>query len=718
MARDSDALVLQLSADIRRLQKGMEKGANTVDREAARMEKRAQRAAQEMSRSFGRAFDTAQASAQIAFLGIAAYSVKAASDAAELQSAFEVAFKESTKDAEAFAKTLADKVGRSVTDVKGQMTGLQLVLSGMGLSGQQALDIIQKLTARAVDIGSLFNVSDAEAMQAVISGITGETEPLKRFGAVINEAAVKAELLRLGFKGNAEQAPEAAKAIARTNLILQKTAVAAGDAERTQGSLANQTKRMQGDFKDAAIALGNSLLPAMLSATKTATGLTNAFTDLPEGVQLASLALLGLVAASGPISRVITGMKALIAWTGNARIALAGLGAIGVAGLSGATALLADSWMSQAATKEKYDLRDKVLANPNGATDEDLAKALAVAKSDREMAKKLNGDVKGKPVDQTYQNLLAEQRRRQADAAQTQTVMQLAAQRREQTKIDAESQGALALLEGQKVGVGGAAKTAAKAGATAKTTPKSALATAQRSDFDNSSLGVYTEDQLRTMAILAGEIRLDTELFNDELEATGGVLDPIIAKQQELARQAAYVGQGISYAFGDAIARGEDFGATMTRVFQNMLAEWLALKAAGFLGVDLEGGGVTKGGRLDKILSKIPSFDGGGSTGNAARAGGLDGKGGFLAMMHPRENVTDFTRNMPSASQMGRAAPTMVNQSLRFDMKGAVVTEDLLSQMQRMASRAQETAIRQADRNAGKSFAGRVRSLNTLGTVR
>ncbi|MEP2955517.1 MAG: hypothetical protein ABJN39_09265 [Sulfitobacter sp.] len=40
----------------------------------------------------------------------------------------------------------------------------------------------------------------------------------------------------------------------------------------------------------------------------------------------------------------------------------------------------------------------------------------------------------------------------------------------------------------------------------------------------------------------------------------------------------------------------------------------------------------------------LASFDGGGYTGNGPRSGGLDGKGGFMAMMHPREVVTDTTK--------------------------------------------------------------------------
>lgn len=39
------------------------------------------------------------------------------------------------------------------------------------------------------------------------------------------------------------------------------------------------------------------------------------------------------------------------------------------------------------------------------------------------------------------------------------------------------------------------------------------------------------------------------------------------------------------------------------------------------------------------------SFEGGGYTGTGSRVGGLDGRGGFLAMLHPDETVTDHTRS-------------------------------------------------------------------------
>lgn len=51
----------------------------------------------------------------------------------------------------------------------------------------------------------------------------------------------------------------------------------------------------------------------------------------------------------------------------------------------------------------------------------------------------------------------------------------------------------------------------------------------------------------------------------------------------------------------------------------------------------------------------VASFEGGGYTGAGVRAGGLDGKGGFMAMLHPNETVIDHNLKLDSilASQRG-----------------------------------------------------------------
>ena len=48
----------------------------------------------------------------------------------------------------------------------------------------------------------------------------------------------------------------------------------------------------------------------------------------------------------------------------------------------------------------------------------------------------------------------------------------------------------------------------------------------------------------------------------------------------------------------------------------------------------------------------VASFDGGGFTGHGARVAGVDGKGGFPAILHPNETVVDHTKGQPMATNV------------------------------------------------------------------
>jgi hypothetical protein len=57
------------------------------------------------------------------------------------------------------------------------------------------------------------------------------------------------------------------------------------------------------------------------------------------------------------------------------------------------------------------------------------------------------------------------------------------------------------------------------------------------------------------------------------------------------------------------------------------------------------------------VTELLPAYAGGGYTGNAPRSGGLDGRGGFAAMLHPRETVIDHTR---AGGGGGRSTPATI----------------------------------------------------------
>ncbi len=73
------------------------------------------------------------------------------------------------------------------------------------------------------------------------------------------------------------------------------------------------------------------------------------------------------------------------------------------------------------------------------------------------------------------------------------------------------------------------------------------------------------------------------------------------------------------------------------------------------------------------------SLDGGGYTGSGPRSGGLDGKGGFMAMLHPRETVVDHTKGQG-------AGGTVVNQVFNISANTSDDTKRLITQTIAQAS--------------------------------
>ena len=100
------------------------------------------------------------------------------------------------------------------------------------------------------------------------------------------------------------------------------------------------------------------------------------------------------------------------------------------------------------------------------------------------------------------------------------------------------------------------------------------------------------------------------------------------------------------------------------------LAAQLARMAASAAFQSLIGGAGNSG-----IISAIfggPSFAGGGFTGMGSRAGGIDGKGGFPAILHPNERVIDYTKGQNG----GMAVSVNVNVDARGAQDGARVGRD------------------------------------------
>lgn len=227
--------------------------------------------------------------------------VGAASAFQETTNVIQAGFGDAAQETEEWAQTTANFVGRSTQQLREFAGTLQSVLPGLIGNREVAGELSKVFSELAIDLGSFFNVADNQALNAIRSGLTGESEPLKRFGVILNEATVASKGLELGLGGVNGKLDEQEKVVARAAVILEKTADAQGDARRTADGYANSAKALQGRIKDAAISVGLLLLPALAKASDFLAGATQTVVQFARFTSLslqASFAIIGEFASN------------------------------------------------------------------------------------------------------------------------------------------------------------------------------------------------------------------------------------------------------------------------------------------------------------------------------------------------------------------------------------------------------------------------------------
>jgi hypothetical protein len=222
-------------------------------------------------------------SAQLIGKGISAVmnfgkeAITSAGDAMENMSKFEVSFGDAAGGAEKSLDTFAKAVGRNRYELIKMAADQGAVYKSLGLGEKSAANYSTELSKLAVDVGSFNNARASDVSNAFTKAMTGEFESLKTYGVVLNQTILAEKLRSMGVTENINSVDQATKAEAIYQLLLEKTADAQGDAERTSGSFANQMVAMKAKIEQAKTTIGTKLLPII-------TPMIGKFNELAEQV--------------------------------------------------------------------------------------------------------------------------------------------------------------------------------------------------------------------------------------------------------------------------------------------------------------------------------------------------------------------------------------------------------------------------------------------------
>jgi hypothetical protein len=160
------------------------------------------------------------------------------------------------------ADKMAKKFGVNKTEFLQAAGGLGLVAKASGQSQREAAKLSIGFGKLAADAASFYNVPMKDALADIKSGLVGESEPMRKYGVLLSENAVKQEAYRKGIAKQGAELTEGQKVQARSILIMKGMKDAHGDLARTQGSVSNRLRELKGRVMNYAAELGTKALPA------------------------------------------------------------------------------------------------------------------------------------------------------------------------------------------------------------------------------------------------------------------------------------------------------------------------------------------------------------------------------------------------------------------------------------------------------------------------
>jgi hypothetical protein len=140
------------------------------------------------------------------------------------------------------------------------------------------------------------------------------------------------------------------------------------------------------------------------------------------------------------------------------------------------------------------------------------------------------------------------------------------------------------------------------------------------------------------------QLRYQLELAKQSANAADRefIVSGKIADEKMRVADAQY--KAMVYQARAAADAGAQQAATSERRVQSLSATYLSTTNPSGGSVSGQQYRTTRTAMGGSITELVPAFAGGGYTGDAPRSGGLDGRGGFMAMLHPRETVIDHAR--------------------------------------------------------------------------
>jgi hypothetical protein len=280
MAALTEQLKFLISANADGAIRAFEKTGKSAEKELGKAEDKIEKLGGQLTK-FG--------AGAMVFAGIAGKSlyglVDGASSLSETVNKVDVIFGDASQTIKDFSVDSAKSLGMSRQSAMDAASTFATFGKSAGLVGEDLSGFAIDLSGLAADLASFHNTSPEDAVVALGAALRGESEPIRRYGVMLNDAALKQAAMTMGIYDGKGALTAQQKVLAAQKAILEQTSDAQGDFARTSDGLANKQRILKAEIENLKNGIGAGLLPMVQTMVGAASDAVGVFGSLDPAVQ-------------------------------------------------------------------------------------------------------------------------------------------------------------------------------------------------------------------------------------------------------------------------------------------------------------------------------------------------------------------------------------------------------------------------------------------------
>ncbi|MBU5425018.1 hypothetical protein KQI41_01230 [Tissierella pigra] len=232
-------------------------------------------------------------------------SFKLGADFEQALGKMDVVFENNARNVEKWAQNSLRDFGLARSTAITMAGDFGALFKGMGINMQKTEEWSKTLTERTMDLSNFYDTTVEETTRALNAIVTGQTEPLRRFGINMTQATLAEYARQKGIRKSIQDMTEAEKVQLRYNFVIERTNIAVGTTARESDTATGQLNRFKEGVKELGEGFSQHILPMFVPVIDGLNNTIEKIAGLSDGTKKFIVVVGGIVAAVGPVLLVL-----------------------------------------------------------------------------------------------------------------------------------------------------------------------------------------------------------------------------------------------------------------------------------------------------------------------------------------------------------------------------------------------------------------------------